>query len=176
MRSHAAEAPVPATNGAHAAPFVRLRVARLRDNPGMWRARNFLLIACACLLVACDAGAPVAGAATSGPPSSALEFRGERPCVDCVAIESWLRLEQEGGARRFRMIEDYRGEGRDRRFEDAGEWLAEGDLLRLRSQDGGERVYARIGDGMLQARDARGRSMPATADEVLVPTTFDTAR
>lgn len=130
----------------------------------------------ALLLDACDATSPGAGPAGAGPTSSALEFRGERPCADCAGIQSWLRLEQAGQRRRFRLVEAYRGQGRERRFEDAGAWHAEGDLLRLRSGDGSERVYARIGNGALQARDARGRPLPAAADDVMMAVTMDTAR
>ena len=154
---------------------MRVQDARLRHNHAMWISRRILLFAAACLLAACDA-APPGGAPATMPASSAMEFRGQRPCVDCNRIDAWLRLEQEGEARRFRLIEDYRADGGDRRFEDAGEWLADGDFLRLRSQAGGERVYARLDDGMLQARDARGRPLPAVADEVMMPVTFDTAR
>ena len=168
---------IETTNGAHVAPFVRLQLARLRDNHRMWQLRNLAFYVLAIvLLAACDAAPPGAGQAASGPASSALEFRGERPCADCAGIESWLRLEQEGDRRRFRLVEDYRGEGRERRFEDEGEWEAEGDLLRLRSGDGGERVYARIEDGVLQARDARGMPLPAAADDVMMAVTLDTAR
>ena len=105
-----------------------------------------------------------------------MEFRGDRPCADCSGIASWLRLEQEGEARRYRMIEHYRSGERQRQFEDEGEWRAEGDTLRLRSRAGGERVYALLADGALQARDAHGRPLPAAADEVMVPVTFDTLR
>lgn len=167
---------IDTTNGAHAAPFVRVQAARLRDNRGMSQLRNIAVSALAtCLLAACDAP-PGAGRAATGPSSSALEFRGERPCVDCAGIASWLRLEQEGDRRRFRLVEDYRGRGRERRFEDAGEWQAEGDLLRLRSGNGGERVYARNENGALQARDSRGMPLPAAADDVMMAVTLDTAR
>lgn len=105
-----------------------------------------------------------------------MEFRGERPCVDCNGIEAWLRLEQQGRQQPYRLVEHYRGDHREQRFEDAGEWRADGDLLRLRSRDGGERVYARLADGTLQARDAHGRPLPAAVDEVMVPVTFDTVR
>ena len=168
---------IETTNGAHVAPFVRLQVARLRDNRRMPQLRNLAFYALAIvLLAACDAAPPGAGPAASGPASSALEFRGERPCADCTGIDSWLRLEQEGDRRRYRLVEDYRGQGRERRFEDEGEWDAEGDLLRLRSGNGGERVYARIEDGVLQARDARGMPLPAAADDVLMAVTLDTSR
>ena len=141
----------------------------------MRSSRHIVLFTLAWLLVACDAG-PGGATATTPATSSVMEFRGQRPCVDCDGIDAWLRLEQEGEARRFRLIEHYRASGGDRRFEDAGEWVAEGDLLRLRSQDGGERVYARLDDGLLQARDARGRLLPAAADDVMLPVTFDTTR
>lgn len=168
---------IDTTNGAHVAPFVRLHVARLRDNRRMAHFRiSTLSVLAALLLAACDTAPPGTGQAAGGPSSSALEFRGERPCVDCTGIESWLRLEQEGDRRRFRLVEDYRGEGRERRFEDEGEWEAEGDLLRLRSGNGGERVYARIEDGVLQARDARGMPLPAAADDVMMAVTLDTSR
>ncbi|HWS78891.1 MAG TPA: copper resistance protein NlpE N-terminal domain-containing protein [Thermomonas sp.] len=137
--------------------------------------RSIVLLTLAWLLAACEAASPGGATATTPATSSAMEFRGQRPCVDCDGIDAWLRLEQEGKARRFRLVEHYRAEGGDRRFEDEGEWQAEGDLLRLRSQGGGERVYARLAEGMLQARDARGRALPAMADEVMVPVTFDTA-
>ena len=129
------------------------------------------------LVAGCGVGAPPAGQETASPAfSSAMEFRGERPCADCNGIEAWLRLEQEGKARRYRMVEHYRSGERERQFEDAGEWRAEGDLLRLRSRTGGERVYARLADGALQARDAHGRPLPASADDVMVPVTFDSMR
>jgi hypothetical protein len=82
----------------------------------MWLARKLLLSAAiACLLVACDAAAPGGGTATTGPTSSAMEFRGQRPCADCTGIESWLRLEQEGERRRFRLVEDGVLQARDAR-------------------------------------------------------------
>jgi hypothetical protein len=105
-----------------------------------------------------------------------MEFRGQRPCADCSGIESWLRLEQQAGKQRYRLVEHYRTGDQERRFEDGGEWVAEGDLLRLRSSAGGERVYARVADGTLQARDARGATLPAAADDVMLPVTFDTVR
>lgn len=140
------------------------------------RRSAFPILLAAVLLAGCDGATPPGGAATTGASDMAMEFRGERPCADCDGIEAWLRLEQEGRDQPYRLIEHYRGGGRDRRFDDEGEWLAEGDLLRLRSRNGGERVYARMADGMLQARDARGRPLPAAADDVMVPVIFDPAR
>ena len=63
--------------------------------------------------------------------------------------------------------------GRDLRFEDEGDWTASGDLLRLRSAQGGERVYLRQDDGSLQARGVDGAILPALADDVLLPTRLD---
>lgn len=105
--------------------------------------------------------------------TSGMEFSGERDCVDCDGIESWLRLEQVGKARRYRMVEVYYGHDHDRRFEDTGEWNTQGELLRLRSSLGGERVYARMDDGVLQARGSHGQQLPAAEDDVMVPTTYD---
>lgn len=126
-------------------------------------------------LGACDATVPPASPSRNAPSAgtSAMEFRGERPCADCDGIQAWLRLEQEGGARRYRLIERYRSGARERRFEDEGDWQADGDVLRLRSRGGGERVYAQRPDGSLQARDAHARPLPEAADEVMLPVTFD---
>ncbi len=101
-----------------------------------------------------------------------MEFRGERACADCVGIEAWLKLEQRVEQRRYRLIETYRAEDRERRFEDEGEWQSSGDLLRLTSSNGGERVYLVLPDNRLQAADSRGRPHPAMADEVMVPVAF----
>lgn len=167
-----------ATNGAHAAPFVRVRKARLRHNRGMRPLFLIVMPATALLLGGCESAAPPAGQGGAAVPasSSAMEFRGERPCADCTGIEAWLRLEQEGKAQRYQMIEHYRDDDRERRFDDEGDWRADGNLLRLRSRNGGERVYARLASGALQARDAHGLPLPASADEVMVPVTFDTTR
>jgi hypothetical protein len=131
------------------------------------------------LLAGCDAApsrAPASGQASPAiaPASvdSALEFRGERPCADCAGIDAWLRLQSGDGLQRYQLVERYRGDGRVLRFEDAGDWTSKGDLLRLRSAQGGERVYVRQDDGSLQARGIDGALMPALADEVLLPTRF----
>lgn len=139
------------------------------------------IAACVLLtLVGCDAGkpaaAPAAGGVLANDAISGMEFSGERDCVDCDGIESWLRLEQVGNARRYRMVEVYYGQDHDRRFEDSGEWSTQGDLLRLRSSQGGERVYARMQDGYLHARGSHGQRIPAAADDVLEPAGFDSTR
>ena len=136
------------------------------------------LLLCLSLLAGCDA-APSRAPATRQAPAidpaavdSALEFRGQRPCVDCAGIDAWLRLQSGAGAQRYQLVERYRGEGRDLRFEDEGAWIATGDLLRLTSAQGGERVYLRQEDGSLQARGIDGAPLPALADDVLLPTRF----
>ena len=147
-------------------------------NPRMSRAFVPLLL-CLSLLAGCDAPAPPAPAANQALPpidpaavDSALEFRGQRPCADCAGIDAWLRLQSGDGLQRYQLVERYRGDGRDLRFEDEGDWTAQGDLLRLRSAQGGERVYLRQEDGSLQARGIDGAPMPALAEEVLLPTRF----
>jgi hypothetical protein len=137
------------------------------------------LLLCLSLFAGCDAAAPRAPAADQPLPAidpaaveSALEFRGQRPCVDCAGIDAWLRLQSGDGLQRYQLVERYRGDGRELRFEDEGDWTAQGDFLRLRSAQGGERVYVREEDGSLQARGVDGARLPALADEVLLPTRF----
>ena len=55
-----------------------------------------VLLALASLLAACDMATPAGRAPEPPAASSAMEFRGERPCTDCLGIESWLRLDQDG--------------------------------------------------------------------------------
>lgn len=95
--------------------------------------------------------------------------------MDCDRIAAWLRLEADGKTQRYRMVEEYFGADGARRFEDEGDWIARNELLRLRSREGGERVYARLADGRLQARGARGQLLPAANDDVMIPVTFDSA-
>ena len=89
--------------------------------------------------------------------------------MDCQGIEAWLRLEQRGEERKYTLVELYLADGRERRFEEMGHWLSSGDLLRLRSGAGGERVYAVLADNRLQAVDSRGQPLAAAADDVMVP-------
>ncbi len=156
-----------------------MRMACLRHNQRMPKIRDFT--ACVLLvLVGCDAGRPsvptakpVAG---TSKVTSGMEFSGERNCVDCDGIESWLRLEQAGKVQRYRMVEVYYGQDHERRFEDTGEWSTQGEVLRLRSSQGGERTYVRMDSGVLQARGAHGQRIAAVEDEVLEPARFDSTR
>ena len=141
------------------------------------------LLLCLSLLAGCDAAAPRAPATGRGSPpispalvEGTLEFRGQRPCVDCGGIDAWLRLQSGAGLQRYQLVERYRGAGRDLRFEDEGDWSASGDLLRLQSAQGGTRTYLRQEDGSLQARGIDGALLPALADDVLLPTSFDDDR
>ena len=142
---------------------------------------SLLLLSCL-LLVGCEAAAPVAPR-TGNPPLDAdgasaatLEFRGQRPCVDCAGIDALLRLQSGNGAQRYRLVERYRSAQGDQSFNEEGEWVASGDLLRLRSSEGGERVYLRMDDGSLQARGIDGAILSALADDVLLPVNFDVDR
>ncbi len=167
------------TNGAPAAPFVRSRMHGVMHNRHMSRLRPLFLFALLPMLAACEPIAPPAGPATDTATASAMEFRGERACVDCLGIQAWLRLEDAGSgssrsARHYRMTEVYLGDDRERRYEDEGEWTSQGDLLRLQSREGGVRVYARQPDGSLQARGQRGQRLAGTEDDMMIPVTFDT--
>ena len=148
----------------------------------MWLIRTLIALSMPALVVGCDArNPPVASPAATATGAAAnltngIEFNGERGCVDCDGIESWLRLEQAGKARRYRMVEVYYGQDHERRFEDTGDWTTQGELLRLRSSEGNERVYAQLDDGVLQARGARGQLIPAVEDDVLEPARFDSTR
>lgn len=153
----------------------------MRHNPQMSLIRMVVALSLA-LLAGCDAATPhsspakAKSAATVSTLTSGMEFSGERDCVDCDGIESWLRLEQVGKARRYRMVEVYSGQDHERRFEDTGEWSAQGEVLRLRSSGGGERVYARLDDGILQARGAHGQMIPEVEGDLLEPSRFDSTR
>ena len=134
-------------------------------------------------LAGCEQAAPGARdpmpGARAGASSSttAMEFHGRRPCVDCQGIDAWLRLEQDGEIRRYALVERYLSGGGERRFEERGDWRDDGDLLRLRSDEGGQRTYARLpGHGGLQARASDGTALAAAADDVMMPTTFDNTR
>ena len=119
---------------------------------------------------------PMSGANQSpADAGSVMEFRGRRPCVDCLGIDAWLRLEHGPSQQRYQLVERYFTNNGERHFEDRGEWAADDDLLRLRSDAGGERVYARMPDGNLQARASNGDPLAAASDDVMVPTDFDGA-
>lgn len=130
-------------------------------------------------LAGCD-NAGSAGAFGTLPVSQAagsvMEFRGQRSCADCQGIDASLTLEQRGNQRRYQLVEVYRAFDRERRFEDQGQWQADGNILRLQSSDGGQRVYLVLPDNRLQAADSRGRRMPASADEVMIPISYSNHR
>ena len=131
------------------------------------------------VLAGCDGppSGPRDPAASATPAAtSRMEFRGRRPCVDCAGIDAWLRLEQEGEVRRYALVERYLATGGERRFEERGDWTSVGDLLRMRSDEGGLRVYARMPDDSLHARASDGAPLAAVADDVMTATTFDNTR
>lgn len=133
--------------------------------------RIWLLVLLACLVGCDNTGSPGAfgTAPLDEPATNVMEFRGQRGCVDCVAIEAWLTLEQRGRQRRYQLVEHYRTELREQKFQEEGDWQANGNLLRLVSSSGGERVYLLLPDNRLQATDSRGRQVPALADEIMTP-------
>lgn len=142
-----------------------------------FRLRLFTGLFASLVLAGCD-NAKSPGAFDTPPVAdasgNALEFRGLRACVDCEGIEALLRLEQRGDAKHYTLVEVYRADGGERRFEDEGQWHSSGDLLRLQSGAGGERVYAVLADNRLQAVDSRGQPLAAAADDVMVPTSYST--
>lgn len=148
----------------------------LRHTGGMPAPRACLVILAAILpLAACGpmpAADPAAASGTSDAGAATMEFRGQRPCVDCEGIDAWLQLEQDGEVRRYTLVERYLGAGGERRFEERGDWTAEGDLIRLRSDEGGLRVYARSQGHALQARASDGAPLPAARDDVMTAVTF----
>jgi copper homeostasis protein (lipoprotein) len=133
----------------------------------------------AALLAGCGQ-APDGAGADAGPavPGASLEFRGARPCADCRGIESSLRLEQAGTARRYRLVEVYLLDGRNDRYEESGTWSTRGDQLRLQpgAGAGGERWYLRLPDGRLQARGLDGAALPSLEGDVMTPVTLRTDR
>ena len=137
-----------------------------------------LLTAFACLAGCDNAGSP--GAFGTPPvgnaPDTVMEFRGQRGCTDCEGIEALLTLQQRGDERRYQLVEVYRAVDRERRFEDQGQWMADGDVVRLHSTNGSQRAYLVLPDNRLQAAGLRGQILPAIADDVLVPTNFSNTR
>ncbi len=101
-----------------------------------------------------------------------MEFRGQRGCADCEGIEASLTLQQRGAERSYQLVEVYRAVDRERRFEDRGQWQSNGNVLRLQSTDGGQRVYLVLPDNRLQATDSRGQPLAAIADEVMTPISY----
>lgn len=166
------------------APFVCLLPARAAPVPhnrrmNIPRVLASLVVFAVLALAGCEQAAPGARDPMPGASSSsvAMEFRGRRPCVDCRGIDAWLRLEQDGEIRRYALVERYLSAGGERRFEERGDWRDDGDLLRLRSDEGGQRTYARLpGHGGLQARASDGGPLAAADDDVMMPTTFDNTR
>lgn len=148
----------------------------------MHRHRTFLLAWLSLLVLpGCGEDAPTGprdplATPRTAPATSSMEFRGRRPCVDCEAIDAWLQLQQAGQVRRYALVERYLHASGERRFEERGDWTSGGDLLQLRSDQGGLRVYARLPDQSLQARASNGEPLAAAADDVMVPITFETPR
>lgn len=130
-----------------------------------------LILATALMLGGCaQAPAPDASAAADAlDRDGQAQWRGMLACADCDGIDTLLVLERAGARRRYTLVEAYLAPD-GARFVEAGQWQREDGLLRLRSDDGGQRVYAPTADGGLQHRDARGRRLAGdAADDALMP-------
>lgn len=100
----------------------------------------------------------------------AVGWRGLLDCADCDGIETSLALSRAGERRDYLLVETYLTEDGGERFIDRGIWRTqEAGLIRLRSEDGGERVFAVFADGRLQPRDGRGRRFAGRDDDFLAP-------
>jgi copper homeostasis protein (lipoprotein) len=113
--------------------------------------------------------APVAPAAKALPSDGRIEWQGLLPCADCDGIQTQLSLLRNGDLRSYTLTETYLAEDGDARFIDNGRWRRDGELLRLRGDSGGVRVYALLPDGRLQPRDDRGRAFLPRDGDFLEP-------
>lgn len=130
---------------------------------------------CLSLAVAagCDGGAPSSPQPSPPPlaadPSTTLQWRGLLACADCDGIDMQLRLEGAAAAR-YELVELFLVRDGEERFLERGHWAREGRFLRLRADDGAERVFAIEADGRLSVRDPDG-AMPQGAPGLLEPLT-----
>jgi uncharacterized lipoprotein NlpE involved in copper resistance len=87
-----------------------------------------------------------------------LAWRGLLACADCDGIDTDLRLVQGGGAAaRYELVETFLVEGGTQRFREQGRWERSDDLVRLRDDRGGERLYRLQANGALVATSLDGR-------------------
>lgn len=129
-----------------------------------------MLLGSACLLAGCEREDAVARTAPlAGVQDGSLAWSGVLACADCDGIEVRLMLARRGSARSYRLVETYFEAGGGEQFADAGEWRAEGGVVRLQGENGGLRVYALLPDGRLQPRDAHGRPFAPREQDFLLP-------
>lgn len=122
----------------------------------------------------CDGGAPSSSPHPPVPPPSEdvpgqLQWRGLLACADCDGIDTRLQL-AHGDVPRYELVELFLVRQGEERFVERGRWSHDGRYLRLRADDGGERVWAIEPDGRLSLRDAGG-AVPAGPGRILEPVT-----
>lgn len=135
-------------------------------------ARQIVVLAALLMLAACRReGAPSADAdlpPVGAPDAQVAVWEGLLACADCDGIRMRLLLERDGSPARYRLTEVYLTGRSGEHFEEQGRWRRDGRLLRLRSEHGGERVFALEPDGALSLRDRTGR-LPADGAPRLLP-------
>lgn len=119
----------------------------------------------------CDGDAPSAPPPPplATDPSATLEWRGLLACADCDGIDMRLQL-ADADAARYQLVELFLAGGGEERFLERGHWQREGRFLRLRADDGAERVFAIEADGRLSVRDRDG-AIPGGPPRRLDPVT-----
>lgn len=130
------------------------------------------ILLAAAWLAACGRGgdAPPPQAMPLAQGDGAVGWRGVLGCADCDGIETSLALSRAGERRNYLLVETYLTEDGGERFVDRGHWRAQNEgLIRLRSEEGGERVFAVFADGRLQPRDGRGRRFSGRDGDFLAP-------
>ena len=131
--------------------------------------RRLPLLAAIVALAGCGrAPAPSAALPAGG---GAIEWQGERACVDCDGIATRLVLREGARGRDYELTETYSADGADARFDEHGRWRREDVLLRLQGDHGSLRWYALLPDGRLQPRGVHGDALPGDdgGDALLVP-------
>lgn len=117
------------------------------------------------------APAPPAGTTLPAGRDGAIEWQGQRACIDCDGIATRLVLREGVRGRDYDLTETYSADGGDARFTEHGRWRREDVLLRLQGDRGSLRWYALLPDGRLQPRGAHGNALPDAdaGDGLLVP-------
>ena len=131
---------------------------------------------CLSLAVAagCDGAAPPSPQQPlpplAGNPSTTMQWRGLLACADCDGIDMTLQLHSADDAPRYELVELFLVRGGEERFVERGRWARDGRFLRLRADDGAERVFVIEADGRLSVRDRDG-DFPAGVPRLLEPVT-----
>lgn len=110
-------------------------------------------IALCLLLAGCGVDRPAASAVPLPQLEQidgSMEWRGRLPCADCDGIETALRLRHGNAYDDYQLVEVYLSGDDGLRFAETGMWERQGNLIRVRPDDGGSRVYAVMADGHLR--------------------------